>query len=70
METASIWSQIVKSVMDNWVQIVAALWLIEQALRIISELTPWKWDDNISKVFTGILKKFFPEKKSETPSTP
>lgn len=47
----------------HWVEIVATLWLIEQALRAISELTPWKWDDNIVKVMAKILKSFFPQKK-------
>ena len=47
----------------NWVALVAALWLVEQSLRTISELTPWKWDDNIVKVITKIFKSVLPEKK-------
>jgi len=62
MET-SIWAQILDYISHNWVAIVAALWLIEQAMRAISKLTPWKWDDNITAVLTNILKKFFPTKK-------
>ncbi len=46
----------------NWVAIVAALWLIEQAMRAISILTPWKWDDNIVKVLHKILTSFFPKR--------
>ena len=47
----------------NWVALVAALWLVEQLLRAVSELTPWKWDDNLVKVLTKILKSFFPSKQ-------
>jgi hypothetical protein len=65
----SIFSQIVNYIMTNWVKIVAALWLVEQVLRVISEMTPWKWDDNIAKVFTGILKKFFPKRQPTPPPT-
>ena len=50
-------------VTDNWVALVAALWLVEKALTAVSELTPWKWDDNIAKILTKVLKSFFPEKK-------
>jgi hypothetical protein len=48
---------------QNWVQVVAGLWLLEQLLRLVSELTPWKWDDNIVKIFSNILKSFFPKKQ-------
>ena len=54
----NIWDWIAK----NWVQLGVALWLIEQGMRAISELTPWKWDDNIVKVVTNILKQVFPKK--------
>jgi len=53
---------IINWITTNWVQLVATLWLIEQLLRVISELTPWKWDDNIVKVLAKILKSFFPKK--------
>jgi len=53
---------IINWITTNWVQLVAALWLIEQLLRAISELTPWKWDDNLVKVLAKILKSFFPKK--------
>jgi len=54
---------IITFVTENWVAIVAALWLIEQAMRAISELTPWKFDDNITAWLTKILKMFFPQKQ-------
>ena len=47
----------------NWLQVVGTLWLLEQVMRAISELTPWTFDDNITKWFTKILKSFFPKKK-------
>ena len=53
---------IIAYVQANWVAIVAALWLIEQAMRAISELTPWKWDDNLVKVLTNALQRFFPKR--------
>lgn len=46
----------------HWVELIAGLWALEQVLRVISELTPFKWDDNIVKVFSKILKSFFPQK--------
>ena len=57
-------SGIITWVTTNWVALVAALWLIEQAMRAISILTPWKWDDNLVKVFCGILQKFFPKRNA------
>ena len=50
---------------NNWVKIGVALWLVEQGLRAVSELTPWKWDDNIVKVIAKIIKSIFPKKKDE-----
>ena len=41
---------------DTVIKWVAALWLLEQALRAISELTVWKWDDNLVKILSKILK--------------
>ena len=49
---------------ETMVKVVAALWLLEQALRAISELTPWKWDDNLVKVLAKLLKALFPKKKN------
>ncbi len=54
--------EIVTYVQANWVAIVAALWLAEQALRAVSELTPWKWDDNIVKIIAKILRSVAPKK--------
>ena len=57
-------NSIINWITGNWVQLVAGLWLLEQLLRLISELTPWKRDDNIVKVFSKILKSFFPKRNS------
>lgn len=54
---------IIEWIKNNWVELVATLWIIEQALRAISELTPWKWDDNLVKVLSNALKAFFPKKQ-------
>lgn len=53
---------IIAYVQANWVAIVAALWLIEQAMRAVSKLTPWKFDDNITNFLTNILTRFFPKR--------
>ena len=55
--------QIIAGITTNWVEVVAAVWLVEQAMRAISELTPWKWDDNLVKVFANMLKSVFPKKQ-------
>ena len=55
--------QIIAGITGNWVEVVAALWLIEQTLRAISELTPWKWDDNLVKVLAKMLKSLFPKRE-------
>jgi hypothetical protein len=47
----------------HWVEIGVALWLLEQALRILSKITPWKWDDNLVNVIENILKALFPRKQ-------
>ena len=58
----------IKLVMDffaqNWVQIGVSLWLIEQALRILSKITPWTWDDNLVDVMAKVLGALFPKKVS------
>ena len=58
----SIISQIVSYVQTNWVEIGVALWLVEQAMRAISILTPWKWDDNLVNVIANAISKLFPKK--------
>jgi len=46
----------------NWVQIGVGLWLLEQALRVLSKLTPWSWDDNLVDVIANVLSALFPKK--------
>ena len=46
----------------NWIGIVAALWALEKFLELVSQLTPWKWDDNIGIILGKFLKMFFPQK--------
>ena len=45
---------------------VAALWLLEQAIRAISVLTPWKWDDNLVEILAKALKTLFPGQAPKT----
>ena len=44
---------------SHWVEVVAALWSLDQLLKIIAQLTPTKVDDNISDVIGKILATFF-----------
>jgi hypothetical protein len=48
-------------VSTNWTSVVALLWTIDQLLKIISPLTPFKVDDNLSDILGGLLAKFFPK---------
>lgn len=48
---------------ENWVQLGVALWLLEQAFRILSKITPWKWDDNLVDIVAKVLSALFPPKK-------
>ena len=43
----------------NWVNVVAALWSVDQLLKIIAPMTPWKFDDNISDIIGSLLARFF-----------
>jgi len=58
--------QIIQMVFDllktNWVDIVAAVWLLEQLLRIISKITPTKFDDNLVDGLYKLLMTFFPKR--------
>jgi len=49
----------------HWVELAAGLWLLEQALRTLSKITPWKWDDNLVDVIAKILQSIFPKKPNE-----
>lgn len=44
---------------NHGVDIVAILWTIDQLLKLVSKLTPWGWDDNISDILGSLLAKFF-----------
>ena len=58
----SIIQQIITAIKVNWVEIGVALWLLEQAMRAISKLTPWKWDDNLVDVIANAIGRLFPKK--------
>lgn len=44
---------------NHGVELVAILWTIDQLLKLVSKLTPWKWDDNLSDILGDLLAKFF-----------
>jgi hypothetical protein len=46
----------------HWVELGVGLWLLEQALRVLSKITPWKWDDNLVDVIAKVLSSVFPKK--------
>ncbi len=41
---------------------VAVLWSIDQLLKVVAPLTPWKLDDNLSDILSKFLSRFFPKK--------
>lgn len=41
---------------------VAVLWSIDQLLKVVAPLTPWKLDDNLADILGNLLAKFFPKK--------
>lgn len=41
---------------------VAILWAIDQLLKVVAPLTPWKLDDNLSDILGKLLSRFFPKK--------
>lgn len=52
---------IVTWISNNWVSIVAALWTVDQLLKIIAPLTGTKFDDNLSDMLGKTLARFFPK---------
>ena len=48
-------------IQTHWLNIVATVWTIDQVLKVIAKVTPWKWDDNVADVFGSIIVRFFPK---------
>ena len=47
---------------NNWTNIVAILWTVDQLLKIIAKMNPEKnWVDNVSDFLGNILARFFPK---------
>lgn len=47
---------------NNWTNIVAILWSIDQLLKIIAKMNPKvDWIDNLSDGLGSILSRFFPK---------
>ena len=61
----SLWSIILSMgtwLQANWVPLAAGLWLVEQGFRVVSKITPWKWDDNLVDILAKILSSIAPKK--------
>lgn len=41
---------------------VAILWAVDQLLKVVAPLTPWKFDDNLADILGKFLARFFPKK--------
>lgn len=54
--------EIITWAQTNWVNIVAALWTVDQLLKIVSPMTPWKFDDNLADMLGKVLARFFPKR--------
>ena len=48
-------------IQSHWITIVATVSTIDQLLKLVSKLTPFKWDDNVADMLGGLLAKFFPK---------
>ena len=48
---------------NNWQGIVVTICAIDQCLGIIAPLTPWQFDDRISRILTNAVKNFFQKGK-------
>lgn len=54
--------EIVTWFQTNWIAICAALWSIDQLLKIVAPLTPWTFDDNLADMFGKFLARFVPKR--------
>ena len=46
---------------NNWTNIVAVLWTVDQLLKVLAKLNPERdWVDNVSDFLGNILLRFFP----------
>ena len=46
----------------HWQEIVIALCAIDQCLGVIAPLTPWKFDDRLSRLLTNGIKGLITKK--------
>lgn len=46
---------------QNWVTLVAGIIAVEHAIRLVSKLTPWQWDDNLADWIANLIKVFKPK---------
>ena len=50
-------------VTSNWQTIVVSVCAVDQFLGVIAPLTPWKFDDRISRILTNAVKSLFQKGK-------
>lgn len=43
---------------DNYLNIIAVLWSVDQLLKVVAPLTPWKFDDNVADILGKLLASF------------
>ena len=49
---------------NNWTNIVALLWTVDQLLKIIAKMNPKvDWVDNVSDFLGNLLARFLPPKQ-------
>lgn len=48
--------EIISWFQNNWVELAAVIVLVEKLITAIAELTPWKWDDNLARLLTKVIK--------------
>ena len=49
---------IVQFLQANYLNIIAVLWSIDQLLKVVAPLTPWKVDDNVADILGKLLARF------------
>lgn len=47
----------------HYIDIMAVLWSVDQLLKTVAPLTPWKMDDNVADWVGKTLARFLPKKK-------
>jgi hypothetical protein len=46
-------------VTNNWVQVGVAYVAMKEFVKVVSIMTPWKWDDKVAKKLESVGNIFF-----------